>query len=918
MQRAPVEQTNDGHQHRPRKWSFRNLRRKSFTASSDTSPETCKPAAPCFGQVPVKFVHVNIARDRKNSTEGVNMPGALHAAMKSTTSLVGSPSSSGGKKQWPKGGVRAGTAKSSQNRGHQQTEPKASSAGNQLPVYLPKQNKSTALQSSPSPAKAPEGSSRPRAFSFARKRNPSLTSTQPSASVQPSSSPPNANDNPGKRSKKRSFAGRFPSFSKQAKRDADVDKAMASQPTHSATANVPKSSVRFPSFSKQRKRDADAVQALTSQSTPSPPPDVSASLRPSTEPFRSFVNLFAQRNSSFEEDAVASSSTTKHPIRAPPNALGSQKLEQAPKGSAKRRNSFARNKSKGKWPEKSDSAASASSTLLNVPPPEFITGCSIDDASLRMPPVVNAGPDIHGDSTADHKPRLAVYIPRRRRRRSSKCGPSLNMATSTVPFPTSPNGAKPKGGTQASTVELELTDESKYSVCRWYRELNNQCQETILNASQIAHPLLDLAQDVLENVREETGSVPDTKLHRLVGKLCYSSKRFPPSLSIQGVEQRSPHPFAGGGFADVYKAVYMSKPVVLKQLRLYLTDTEQKRQRQWEKLCQEALLWKTLDHPSVLPFIGLYDANDSKEAVDSIFSMAMVCPWMPNGTVTNHLKGCKSPGTVETLLLEIAQGLQYLHSKLVVHGDLKGNNVLIDDDGHARLADFGLASWADATAYSSAHAGSTRWQAPELLSPDSLHSPKIIGTYASDVYAFACVCYELYNEAPPFSELNQDSAVIWAVTIEKRRPSRLPKIPTQMWALIETCWAHEPGARPRAGEIVKIMQTDKRARSAELEGSLASPAEPGAKYKPPRAPSLTVSMTLPTKQYSLRNSSFSHLFPSPSPAIELNWRKGKRVFSEFLRKIKTPDTCNDGVPQQAGGRKRSRILSLIPQRTPWT
>ncbi|KAJ6493953.1 kinase-like domain-containing protein [Mycena vitilis] len=187
-----------------------------------------------------------------------------------------------------------------------------------------------------------------------------------------------------------------------------------------------------------------------------------------------------------------------------------------------------------------------------------------------------------------------------------------------------------------------------------------------------------------------------------------------------------------------------------------------------DKICQEALLWKDLRHPFILPFIGLYSCENGKN--EGPLSVAMVCPWMQNGTIVKYLKD-NQPAPVDQFLLEIAEGLHYLHSRGVIHGDLRGSNILVDDEGHARLADFGLASYANTTAESSARAGSTRWMAPELFSPDTFRR-----TWSTDVYAFACVCYELYHGKSPFSEIQADSAVLLAV-IEGNRPRRLAAIP---------------------------------------------------------------------------------------------------------------------------------------------
>lgn len=121
-------------------------------------------------------------------------------------------------------------------------------------------------------------------------------------------------------------------------------------------------------------------------------------------------------------------------------------------------------------------------------------------------------------------------------------------------------------------------------------------------------------------------------------------------------------------------------------------------------------------------------------------------------------------------MYEIAMGLQYLHSQNIIHGDLRGvrrsicnmyssdltpsnlkANILLDDQGHVRLADFGLTVFADGPLAPTTRGGSTRWMAPELLDPNSCGLELFQRTFASDIYAFACVCLEVHLSSSNFS-----------------------------------------------------------------------------------------------------------------------------------------------------------------------
>jgi len=156
--------------------------------------------------------------------------------------------------------------------------------------------------------------------------------------------------------------------------------------------------------------------------------------------------------------------------------------------------------------------------------------------------------------------------------------------------------------------------------------------------------------------------------------------------------------------------------------------------------------------------------------------------------------------------------LHYLHSRNIVHGDLRGTNIFIDDQWHVRLADFGLAGFADATlvTHTSNNAGSIRWMAPELHNPEIFDLKELRRTAASDVYAFACVVLEIYTGNYPFSDTPRDGTVILKV-MQGQRPIR-PMVDTgktvsdDLWCLIELCWQQAPSDRPQMLSVVERLQ----------------------------------------------------------------------------------------------------------------
>ncbi|TFK41751.1 kinase-like domain-containing protein, partial [Crucibulum laeve] len=160
----------------------------------------------------------------------------------------------------------------------------------------------------------------------------------------------------------------------------------------------------------------------------------------------------------------------------------------------------------------------------------------------------------------------------------------------------------------------------------------------------------------------------------------------------------------------------------------------------------------------------------------------------------------------------IARGMHYLHQKRIVHGDLKGANILVDRCGRACVADFGLSSVIDSnvlkmSSVGGGSAGTIRWQAPELIDPVN---ETIRPTSSSDIFAFACSCYEIFTGGVPFTEVLRDVTVIYKI-MQGHRPLRPTNLHTKhgltdlIWALIERCWAQHPMDRPDVEEVLRCL-----------------------------------------------------------------------------------------------------------------
>ncbi|KAI9202707.1 kinase-like domain-containing protein [Polychytrium aggregatum] len=175
---------------------------------------------------------------------------------------------------------------------------------------------------------------------------------------------------------------------------------------------------------------------------------------------------------------------------------------------------------------------------------------------------------------------------------------------------------------------------------------------------------------------------------------------------------------------------------------------------------------------------------------------------MKNGTLKSHLGGSSHRSLNEKLCLmsEAASGMAYLHSKSIIHANLKSSNVLIGPSFEALICDFGMSRIKEISSSSTSRTpatpmdGTLMYKAPEMFQATNLKraSPAI------DVYAFAILCCEA---------LKNCSAIFLATQKIERdvpngtRPRRFDGVPDPLWALITECWDQDPTKRP-AFEVV--------------------------------------------------------------------------------------------------------------------
>ncbi|KAJ7895485.1 kinase-like domain-containing protein [Mycena olivaceomarginata] len=250
---------------------------------------------------------------------------------------------------------------------------------------------------------------------------------------------------------------------------------------------------------------------------------------------------------------------------------------------------------------------------------------------------------------------------------------------------------------------------------------------------------------------------------------------------------------AGGGFGDIWKGLVGGQTMIP-----VLTFVQE--------FGREAVIWRQLCHPNLLPFFGMYHLENR---------LCLVSPWMENGNVMEFLK--KEP--------------PQHRPPFALHGDLKGINILVTPSRRACIADFGLSSIVNAmtlrlkTSTAPTNRGTVRYQAPELFQPGEKETTK---TFKSDVYGFACVCYEILTGMLPFHEFANDFRIMSEVSAGKRPSRSLSCSGTialdTLWELLQKCWDGQAKKRPTAVQVFEQLELLRTLRIGRAD--LPSPTTP--------------------------------------------------------------------------------------------
>ncbi|KAK7332978.1 hypothetical protein VNO80_29738 [Phaseolus coccineus] len=294
----------------------------------------------------------------------------------------------------------------------------------------------------------------------------------------------------------------------------------------------------------------------------------------------------------------------------------------------------------------------------------------------------------------------------------------------------------------------------------------------------------------------------------LVDKISYCirtsrvfSKPSPPSPSIPvdaapPIRWRKGELIGCGAFGQVYVGMNIDSGELLavKQVLIAANSaSKEKAQAHIKELEEEVKLLKDLSHPNIVRYLGTVREDDT---------LNILLEFVPGGSISSLLGkfGAFPEAVIRTYTKQLLIGLEYLHKNGIMHRDIKGANILVDNKGCIKLADFGASKQVvELATISGAKSmkGTPYWMAPEVILQTG-HS------FSADIWSVGCTVIEMATGKPPWSQqYQQEVAALFHIGTTKSHPPIPDHLSVAAKDFLLKCLQKEPVLRSSASELLQ-------------------------------------------------------------------------------------------------------------------
>nr|KYP53702.1 Dual specificity protein kinase pyk1 [Cajanus cajan] len=256
-----------------------------------------------------------------------------------------------------------------------------------------------------------------------------------------------------------------------------------------------------------------------------------------------------------------------------------------------------------------------------------------------------------------------------------------------------------------------------------------------------------------------------------------------------------------GTYGTVYHGKWRGTDVAIKRIKKScFAGRSSEQERLAKDFWREAQILSNLHHPNVVAFYGIVPDGTGG-------TLATVTEYMVNGSLRHVLvknKRLLDRRKKLIIAMDAAFGMEYLHSKNIVHFDLKCDNLLVNLRDPQRpickVGDFGLSRIKRNTLVSGGVRGTLPWMAPELLNGNSSRVSEKV-----DVFSFGISMWELLTGEEPYADMHC-GAIIGGILKNTLRPPVPDRCDSEWRKLMEECWSLDPENRPSFTEITSRLR----------------------------------------------------------------------------------------------------------------
>ena len=243
-----------------------------------------------------------------------------------------------------------------------------------------------------------------------------------------------------------------------------------------------------------------------------------------------------------------------------------------------------------------------------------------------------------------------------------------------------------------------------------------------------------------------------------------------------------------GGSSTVYECFFLDTSIKAAVKEIHKNGLSL---AQMNVIQAEIDLLKALSHPNVIQYMGT-------EYTTTHFYIFL--EYAEGGSLRQlYLKhGAFDEVLVQYFLNQILSGLHYLHLKGIAHRDIKGANILITEDGIAKLADFGSSKKLIMESLVSGIKGTPHFMAPEVIRGTQATT----GWYKADVWSVGCLVIELSSGALPFAKYENSMTVMFKIASGESPPMERISPASSLHGLVEKCCSFDPSLRPSVEELL--------------------------------------------------------------------------------------------------------------------